>query len=206
MMAKKNNLKNIYKNIWIYLKESSLFIYSVIILFIIFTLIGFFFQGQIDSLFRTLFGINFNDSIFEYLKEKVLETQGMDQFELILYIFFNNLWSSFFGMILGIFAGVFSIIATIVNAYLIGFVSYKSVEVAGFPSLWRLFPHGFFELPAIFISLGLGLRLGVIIFQKERRKLLRENLWNSLQVFIFVVIPLLIIAAIIEGTLIALIG
>ena len=34
--------------------------------------------------------------------------------------------------------------------------------------LFRLLPHGIFELPAIFISLGLGLRFGMFIFQKEK--------------------------------------
>jgi len=68
--------------------------------------------------------------------------------------------------------------------------------------LWRILPHGIFELPAVFIALGMGLKFGGFIFQKEKIKSLREYFWNSLRVFLFVVLPLLIIAGIIEGTLI----
>ena len=68
--------------------------------------------------------------------------------------------------------------------------------------LWRIFPHGIFELPAVFISLGLGLKLGTFIFQRNKLKAFAEFFWNSLRVFLFIVLPLLIIAAIIEGSLI----
>jgi uncharacterized membrane protein SpoIIM required for sporulation len=56
-------------------------------------------------------------------------------------------------------------------------------------------------LPAIFISLGLGLKTGMFIFQKDKIKILKKYLYNSIKVFLLIVIPLLIIAGFIEGTL-----
>jgi uncharacterized membrane protein SpoIIM required for sporulation len=58
-------------------------------------------------------------------------------------------------------------------------------------------------LPAIFVSFGLGIKFGTFIFYKEKMKHFGEFFINSLRVFIFVVLPLLIIAAIIEGSLIS---
>jgi stage II sporulation protein M len=122
------------------------------------------------------------------------------------FIFFNNLKSSFFGMSFGILFGIFPILVTIFNGYLLGFVSAFSVAGGGVLSLWKLLPHGIFELPAIFLSLGLGLRLGTLVFQKNKQKFLKENILRSLKIFLLIVIPLLIIAAIIEASLVAIIS
>lgn len=230
---KTGGLKEEYQKSWSYIKESKKFIYFVIGVFFIFTLIGFFIPTS-DF---------FMQQILEFIKELIEKTKGMSQGELISFIFLNNLYSSFFGMILGIFLGVFPIILAIMNGYLLGFVASLSVQDGGILVLWRIFPHGIFELPAIFISLGLGLKLGfpfvyryVIYFHKKKnylalfllilflllpilltlifsRKLRKIQLvdfnnrfWNSLRVFFFVVVPLLIIAGIIEGTFIFLSG
>ena len=78
------------------------------------------------------------------------------------------------------------------------------VEKAGFFEMWRLLPHGIFELPAVFISLGLGIRLGTTLFNRNVKNIDKEifrRLRNSFKVFIFIVLPLLVVAAIIEGVL-----
>ena len=93
--------------------------------------------------------------------------------------------------------GFFPVIFAIANGYVLGFVASATVEVQGISILWRLFPHGIFELPAIFISLGLGLKLMTFIFEKNKLKTLKIYLKNSLRVFLFIIIPLLIIAAVI---------
>jgi stage II sporulation protein M len=126
----------------------------------------------------------------------------MSQPELTSFIFRNNLQSSFFGMIFGVVFGIFPIITIIANGYLLGYVASVAVNAEGILSLWRILPHGIFELPAIFISLGLGLKLGTFIFQKEKIKSLKKNLIKSVKTFILIIIPLLIVAAIIESALI----
>ena len=126
----------------------------------------------------------------------------MSQIELIKFIFVNNIQSSFFGIIFGVFLGIFPVIGAIGNGYILGFVSLMAFEKEGIDVLLRLLPHGIFELPAVFISLGLGLKFGTFIFQKNKGELFKEYFWNSLRVFLFIVVPLLIIAAIIEGILV----
>ena len=193
---KEFNLKKEYKKSWDYLKESKNFIYIIIVVFFVFVLIGFFIPAP-SSL---------KEQILRFIEELLEKTQGMSQWELIKFIFLNNLQSSFDGMIFGVLLGIFPIIAAIANGYLLGFVSSISVENGGFLVLWRLLPHGIFELPAIFISLGLGLKFGTFVFQKRKFECFKEYFFNSLRVFFLIVIPLLIIAGVIEGSLIFIIG
>ena len=190
------NLKNQYKESFDFIRESRKFIYIIIAIFLLFTILGFVFPvpGVILKV------------ILEFIENLIKETNGLSGFEMIKFIFFNNIQSSFFGMILGIFLGFLPVLFAAVNGYVLGFVLSMSVMSEGISVLWRLLPHGIFELPAIFISLGLGLRLGMFIFQKKVEKSLKEYLWGSIKVFLLIVLPLLIIAAIVEGSLIVIFG
>ena len=187
------SLKKEYIESWRFIKESKNFIYVAIGIFIAFFILAFFVHPS-EAL------LNY---IFEFIQELLEKTQGMSAGELVGFIFLNNLQSSFFGMVLGVVLGIFPVLALIANGYILGFVSSLTVAEQGIVSLWRLLPHGIFELPAIFISLGLGLKIGSFIFQKKKQESFRSFLLNSLRVFLFIIIPLLIIAGIIEGILIA---
>ena len=191
---KTNSIKEQYKQCFNYIKECKKFIFAMIAIFFIFSLIGFFIptSPQIE------------EAITTFIKELIEKTKDLSQTELISFIFTNNIQSSFFGMIFGIVFGIFPIITSILNGYILGYIASIATETEGILSLWRIFPHGIFELPAIFISLGLGLKLSTFIFQKQKIKSLKIYLTNSIKTFILIIIPLLIIAAIIEGILISL--
>lgn len=194
-IVKVNFIFDNYKKSWKYLKESKNFIFIITGIFFLFLLAGFFLPvPDYISL-----------KILNYIKNLVNQTSSLSTIPLISFIFFNNLKSSFFGLILGIFFGVFSIFVAAFNGYLLGFVSEISVKNNGFFILWRLLPHGIFELPAVFISLGMGLKLGFFLFSKKKNGL-REIFLDSIRTFLFIVVPLLIIAAVIEGSLIILLG
>jgi stage II sporulation protein M len=188
---KEFDVKEQYKKSFAFLKESRIFVYSIVIIFFAFVLIGFFVPASQSVI----------EQIKKFIEELLKQTQGMSFPELTGFIIFNNLQTSFFGMIFGVVLGIFPLLLAMSNGYLLGFVSKLSVQTDGFLSLWRLLPHGIFELPAVFISLGLGMKIGSFIFQKKKLKSLKEYSLNSLKVFFFVVIPLLIIAGIIEGAL-----
>lgn len=191
--GKKNfSLKKEYRDSWDYIKDSRNFIYITIGIFLIFCLIGFFIPAP-DFLM---------EQILDFVRELLEKTQGMSQMELIQFIFFNNLKSSFFGMIFGIALGIFPLFSSIINGYILGFVASMTVEGEGLSVLWRLLPHGIFELPAVFISLGLGLKLGTFVFYEKKLETFKEFFWSSLRVFLFIIIPLLILAGIIEGSLV----
>jgi len=188
------DLKKEYSECWKYIKKSRKFIYAVIGMFFVFAFIGFFVPAPAYII----------EQIIKLFEDILAKTEGLSQFQLIKFIFFNNIKSSFFGMVFGIFFGIFPVFVTIANGYVLGFVSEMSVSNAGVSSLLLLFPHGVFELPAIFISLALGLKLGTFAFQKNKQKFFKEDILRILKIFLLVVIPLLIIAAIIEGSFIAL--
>lgn len=190
---KKFSFKEQYSRSWDYIKESRKFIYAVIIIFFVFTFVGFFIPAP---------GYIYNQ-LTSYIKELALQASNLSGIQLILFIFFNNLKSSFFGIIFGIFFGIFPAFIALFNGYILGFVANESVRADGALVLLRLLPHGIFELSAIFISLGVGMRLGGLLFKKDKN-LLKENLFDALRVFLLVVVPLLIAAAIIEGGLIIL--
>ncbi|MCL5018639.1 MAG: stage II sporulation protein M [Candidatus Pacearchaeota archaeon] len=183
-----------YKKSWEYLKESKNFIFIIIGIFVFFVLVGFVIPPP-EFIYN---------EIMKFVEELFETTKDMSMSQLIGFIISNNTKSTFFGILLGMFFGIFPIISAISNGYLLGFVSALSVQNAGFSVLWKLLPHGIFELPAVFISLGLGLKLGTFIFKKEKMKHLKEYTINSFKVFFLVIVPLLIIAGIIEGTLMVL--
>jgi len=184
------NLREEYKENWDYIKESKNFIYLIIAVFFVFAFVGFFIPVP-DAV---------AEQILHFIQELLEKIQGMNQNELISFIFLNNLQSSFFVMVFGVFLGIFPVVGAILNGYLLGFVASMSVGEGGVSVLLRLLPHGIFELPAVFISLGLGLKLGTFVFQEEKIHSLKKYFWNSLRIFFFIVIPLLILAAIIEGS------
>jgi len=191
-VRKKQNCCNYFWDSWEYIKESKNYIYSVSIIFLFFGVVGFIFPNF------------FIEQIKSLIKQLLEQTGGLDTSSLMEFIFFNNLKASFFGLFLGIILGVIPVILIVVNGYVLGFVSNYAVKEAGFSSLFRLLPHGIFEIPAIMISVGLGVKLGMFIFSKRPdREFLRRAIL-SLKVFFFIIIPLLIIAAFIEGCLIGL--
>lgn len=178
-----------------YLKKSKKFILISFLVFLIFSFIGFF--------------INFPEEVslyfLNYFEELIKETSQLGTFELILFLLSNNMSASFFGLFSGVFFGVFPFFGALLNGFVLGFASNLSVVENGFFSLFSLLPHGVFELPALFISLGLGLKLGWVFLKNFfKGDILKRELKNSFEVFIFIVLPLLALAAIIEGILISL--
>jgi len=179
------------------LKDTKNYIWFATILFFCLALIGF------------LLPIFFQQQIYDLITELLKQTEGLDTWNMIRFIFINNLKSSFFAIFCGVLLGVIPFAVSAVNGYVLGFVANKTIAAEGVLVLWRLLPHGIFELPAVLISIGIGLRLGMFLFvYKEKNKLRELGKWliDSLRVFIFIVIPLLVIAAIIEGSLMIFLG
>lgn len=183
-------------NSWAYVKDSKNFIYLSVGLFFLFALIGLFVPTP-DFI---------SEKIFEMIQEILKQTEGLGWGGFIGFIFLNNFKSSLFAIILGAILGILPLISVIFNGYLLGFVASIIIKGEGVLSLWRILPHGIFELPAIFISFGMGIKFGTFIFQKNKLECFRKYFWSSMKVFFYIVLPLLIVAAIIEGTLIFLAG
>lgn len=173
-----------------YIRESQNFIYFGIILFFLSSAIAFFLPGH----------FSFIDKLLAQIAGQI---DGLGVYELMIFIFKNNFLSAVFAVVFGVFLGIFPIFNSLFNGALLGYMFSRVIAEHGFFVLWRILPHGIFELPAIFIAIGVGIRLGLFVFAVDKKKEFLYRFDNALKVLVTVVLPLLIVAAIIESFLIA---
>jgi len=193
-MKRENFFAKNYKLCWKFLNESRWYVVFALGVFMLTFLIGF------------VFPIFFRAEIASLIAELIASLDGMGVVELTGFIFWNNLKASFFAIILGVTIGIFPLVIGIFNGYLLGFVSREVVAQEGLLVMWRLLPHGIFELPAVIHSIGIGIKIGADIFRGDVTKRLKHNFVEGLRFFVFVVLPLLVVAGIIEGLLIGLVS
>jgi stage II sporulation protein M len=201
MKSKKERQPNItrVKESWSFIKESKNHIYFALGTFLLFILLAVIFPApkEIELAIR------------ETVNRLILATQGLDGMSLVSYIFVNNLGVSLIAIFAGIFFCFVPFFLSVSNGYVLGYVSKIVVREESLVSLWRLLPHGIFELPAILISLGIGIRLGISLMMSLNAgsfRIIWKDIKNSFKVIFFIIIPLLVIAAIIEGSLISITG
>lgn len=120
--------------------------------------------------------------------------KGKSASALIVAIFLNNLGASALALLTGGLFGLVPLIAALVNGMLLGgFLLYMPALVL------RVIPHGILELPAVFIAWGAGMWIGLWALQRHPLLALKERVIRSVRVFVAVVVPMLIVAALIEG-------
>ena len=115
-------------------------------------------------------------------------------------IFFNNLKVCLILFIGGVTFGVVTLFVLVSNGYVIGSISsvmLRGYDVSVFAA--TLVPHGIFEIAAILMAAALGLQTGRSLYLDAQG---RDNagetcLWYGTR-FLLVVVPLLIIAALVE--------
>lgn len=117
-------------------------------------------------------------------------------------IMINNISVSFVAVAGGITAGLYTIYIMIFNGLLIGAVgTLVAQNNLAYPFWAFVFPHGSIELPAIFFAGGAGLLIAkAIIFPGKYRRRDAIKYYSSLAAqLVFGIVPMLIIAGIIEG-------
>jgi stage II sporulation protein M len=139
----------------------------------------------------------------EALKEFSRLFLGLSKPYLALAIFLNNSLKTLVVIVLGIFAGLLPLVFLLVNGYVLGLVSYASLQSKGLSVFFlAVAPHGLFELPAILLGTSIGLMLGARAIQQmlgsEERALGRE-VARGLRFFFIVIVPMLLLAALIEA-------
>ncbi len=113
---------------------------------------------------------------------------------LILAILLRNAVAVGVALLFGVVLGLAPLLAALTNGMLVGYL--LAQEPSGW---WRLIPHGIFELPAVFIGWGAGLWVGMWMFRPPRFATLKERFGKAVRVYGAIVLPLLIVAAVIEG-------
>src|SRR3989339_663429 len=189
MVKRELKFKEQMKEAWEYLKLSKKYIYAITIAFVLSVIIGFVFPERFEIF----------DRLFSELAQVA---RGLNWIEMIFFILQNNIIACFLGLLFGVILGIFPLYSIIFNGLGIGYILQKVFLISGLSDFWMLFPHGIFELPAVFISLGMGLRLGLLLLKGMKE--FKSGFYKSINSFLMIVLPLLILAAIIEGTLMAL--
>jgi len=117
-------------------------------------------------------------------------------------IMINNISVSFAAVAGGITAGLYTIYLMIFNGLLIGAVgTLVGQNNLAYPFWAFVLPHGSLELPSIFFAGGAGLLLGkAILFPGKYRRRDALKYYGSLAAqLVYGIVPMLIIAGIIEG-------
>lgn len=121
-------------------------------------------------------------------------------------LFINNVRASFIMVIVGFIPFLFlPYLGSFANGFIIGVIgkmlSFKKMNLLR-AFVFGILPHGIFEIPALIYAMYLGVTFCLNITKKFLKKdrenfsdLFRKNIMN----FIKIVIPLLIIAALIEA-------
>ena len=115
-------------------------------------------------------------------------------------IFLNNAFTCFIDILTGPLVGIVPLFSAFVNGGIVGWFVQKEGAIV----LIAIIPHGVFEIPAFLISAAIGLRLGREVFRSRDERDLGGEMKRGLWVFLTLIFPLLVIAAIIESALITL--
>ncbi len=114
----------------------------------------------------------------------------------------NNLKVSLGAVVGGITAGAFTIYIMVFNGLLIGAVAaLVGQNNLAYPFWAFVFPHGSLELPAILLAGGAGLLISKSLFfpvKSRRFDAIKLHASHAIQL-VFGIVPMLIVAAIIEG-------
>jgi len=142
-------------------------------------------------------------TLLEELMGQFPELETMSYWQIFLFIAGNNIFKGFLWMLLGLIFGIPPLLFIALNGFFVGWVAYDasvrhSIEFA----VVALTPHGIIEIPAFLVSMAAGMRLGYQLINTLRhRGSLKAELVRSLRLFVMRIIPLLLLAAIIEVTI-----
>ncbi len=125
------------------------------------------------------------------------------------FIFFNNLRAVIMSMLAALISfGSLTLLITILNMGFVSFVVTEVIQLGYNPLLFIstfILPHGILELPAVLLSFTFALRIGAAMvsppdgFDLTQGVLL--TLANFIKVLLFLIIPMLLVAAYIEANI-----
>ena len=120
----------------------------------------------------------------------------------VLALFANNLRAMVLGILYGFIPFLYlPALALGVNAAILGMLA-SLIDGQWLLLAAGILPHGIFELPALFLSLAAGLCLCKNInayIRKNEKGIMKPLLLNILRVTVLLVLPLLVVAAIMES-------
>jgi len=134
-------------------------------------------------------------------KQEVSPLKELSPFGLMMGIFANNAFKCLLVIVLGLALGIAPIIFVMANGLILGIVigvTMKSTSLLYV--LVGVVPHGVIELPMVFISAAIGLKLGMDLLKALLGKNVNvvDKLVEGLMIYIVWIFPLLFLAAFME--------
>ncbi len=199
--------KVVWKDLLRQINKDRQFILITTIFLLVGILLGFVIQEQV---------LEFVEQPFESLEELANLAEGKPFWEISILLFGNNsraaINMSLVFPLIPVIGGIYVIFSMLLNGAIIGIIG----GIIDKPALYLivgLMPHGIFEIPAIILAASIGLKLSIFLSKgiiraiqdKERNatSILIEHLRYGTESFkvLYIVILLLIIAAILESTI-----
>jgi stage II sporulation protein M len=142
---------------------------------------------------------NFADTLTNFAKIFA----NMPSWKLAAAIFLNNAVKTLFAILLGTALGIVPGIFLLANGAALGVAISLSIQARGLShSLLSILPHGVLELPAVFLGTSIGLMLGVQAIKRLRGRsetAIGSEIMRGLRFYCTVVLPLLLLAALVEA-------
>lgn len=196
-------MKKIYQDQWLLFKQSYLkYFIGLFLFFIVAGFLAYYYmqnnQGLLDELMR---------QIYEMFEETDLLNEDLSSLSLAIGLFVNNTRASFLIAATGfipIFLPTLGIL--FFNGAIIGvlfaYMNVKAAEVSIFSMFVSgILPHGIFEIPAVILSGAIAFYVTFGIYRRfnDSRYSFRDCVMNAAKTFLFVVVPLLVVAAFVES-------
>lgn len=145
-----------------------------------------------------------SENLLGLLKETFGSITSLEPFGRMLEIFKNNVRSSFMALLFGLGFGIVPFLFVAINGIVLGILVEFFLKKQGvFFVIAAILPHGIIELPMVIISVGIGFRLGHAAYFSTKHQKTIQELFNELKqgvIFYFkIVVPLLLLAAIVES-------
>lgn len=119
--------------------------------------------------------------------------------DFIASIFLHNLLAAYVAMCFVTLFGVLPMAMGLLNGLLLGWFAAQVLSMYGPETLMELLPHGAFEIPAVLIAWGVGIWRGFGFRVSGGSSSIFERWKEAHRVFVSIVLPLLFLAAVIEG-------
>lgn len=181
-----------YENDLSYLKDIKIHFLLITLVFFLSTAAGFFYSSVNPE-----YAMQLMDEVSKMLD--IIE--DLSPIGIMLFIFFNNAIKSLIILILGIGFGIIPLLFIAYNGFIIGIVVYAVSDENGFMYiLSAILPHGILELPMVFISAAIGLKMGYLLFSSVKGQSvdIKTEFSRGVRFYFYRVIPLLFVAAVVE--------
>ncbi len=205
----KKERKNLIKTFWgielpLIIHENRRFIFISLAIFISAAIIGAFSAANDVDFVRLILGDRYVDMTIDNIEQgKPMNVYDqMEEFKMFIMIATNNIKVSFFAFLLGLFAGIGTVILLLNNGVMLGSFQYFFYKYGLLKfSAMTIWIHGTLEIFVIIVAGAAGLLMGnSLVFPKSYARLYSFKRGVKLGIkYIIGIMPIFIFAAFLEG-------